>query len=86
MSTALVRWQDTPRLYLVEASDPKREGIPARTGWLDIGRQHSNAALDAAVTDYGTRTGYSVVGMFPHTHLPKPKAAKSKSTRIPATL
>ena len=80
MSTEIVRWQDTPRIFVVEASDPKRKGLPKRKGWLDIGQRQSVAVMDAAVKDYGSRTGYAVVPCFPHT-LPesfKPKAKRAQ--------
>jgi hypothetical protein len=79
MTTGLVRWQDGPRLYVVEASDPKRKGrLQQRRGWLDIGMAESNATLDRAAKHYNRRTGYSVVGMFPHT---APAALKPKGGR-----
>lgn len=77
MSTALVRWQDTPRLYIVEASDPKRKGrLQQRRGWLDIGQAESNATLDRAGKLYNRRVGYSVIGMFPHTAPKRARKAK----------
>lgn len=74
MSTELVRWTDTPRVYIVEASNPKRKGrLQQRRGWLDIGMAQSNVTLDRAAKYYNRRVGYSVVGMFPHT---SPKGSK----------
>ena len=83
MSTEIVRWQDTPRVYVVEATEPKRKGLPKRKGWLDIGQRESVAVLVASAEDYASRTGYAIVGMFPHT-LPesfKPKAKVKRKAR-----
>lgn len=80
MTTDIVRWQDTPRLYVNVLTDPKHADLPKRVVERSLSADMSNASFDAAAAHYGSRIGYVVIGMFPHTYCPdvappvKPKA------------
>ena len=57
MSTDLVHWLDTPRYYVNEYSEPKRDDIPARVRTVYLTARASNVEYDRATADYARRIG-----------------------------
>ena len=41
-TTEIVHWLDTPRLYVVDCSNPKDKGLPKTLRLIDIGMNESN--------------------------------------------
>lgn len=87
MTTDIVRWQDTPRLYVNVLTDPKHADLPKRVVERSLSADMSNASFDAAAAHYGSRIGYVVIGMWKHTWCPDvapPYAPKAKTRRAKA--
>lgn len=89
MTTDIVLWRNTSKLYVNVLTDPKIEGLPAKVVERSLSADMSNASYDRAQPFYASRVGYVVVPMFPHTYCPEvappvaPKAEdKPKAKRV----